>query len=215
MLEIGFGGGRMLAEFLRKGHRVHGIEAGYLETHTDDLLKKYGHLQAGKIEEIRLPAEKFDLIYGIHVIEHLDDPSDVFKKCHNALKNEGVIYFITPNARSMGLTIFRDTWWNLEDPGHRRFFSPRSIHIMLLEAGFSGTEIRIPLWDSVTVEINSILRAFRSHSREHGILEEKYSKLVDVFLLPFSMVLRIFLPRLSPSLEVIARKSPGCRIRGN
>jgi len=208
LLEIGFGSGKILVKFLEKGHKVHGVEADLLEIHIDELLKKYGTLHFGKIENIQLPKEEFDLIYGIHVIEHLDNPAEVFKKCHDALKKEGILYFITPNSTSKGLTIFKDKWWNLEDPTHIRFFSPQSIKIMLNRAGFRKIEIGIPVWDSLTLEINSLLRFLRWNSKEHGVLSKKYAKLVDAFLLPFFIVIRMFYPILSPSLEVIAWKSP-------
>ena len=208
VLEIGFGSGKILAKFLKKGHKVHGVEAEHLEIHIDKLLKKYGTLYLEKIENIQLPIEEFDLIYGIHVIEHLDDPAEVFMKCHDALKKEGFLYFLTPNSTSKGLTIFKDKWWNLEDPTHIRFFSPQSINIMLNRAGFRKIETRIPVWDSLTLEINSLLRFLISNSKEHGVLGKKYAKLVDAFLLPFFIVIRMFYPILSPSLEVIAWKSP-------
>ena len=206
ILEIGFGSGEMLAKFLKKGQTVYGIESGYLEIDIDESVKKTGTLYFGKVENIQLPKEAFDLIYGIHVIEHLDSPAEVFTKCYDALKRGGLLYFITPNGNSKGLILFRDKWWNLEDPTHIRFYSLKSINCMLTRAGFTKIETGTPIWDSLTLEINSVLRFFNQSSKEHGILNSKYTILLDALMLPFFWGIRIFYPILSPSLEVIAWK---------
>jgi 2-polyprenyl-3-methyl-5-hydroxy-6-metoxy-1,4-benzoquinol methylase len=206
VLEIGFGSGNLLLKFLKKGYKIHGIEAEYLQIDIREPVKKYGILYFGKAEEIQLEEEKFDLIYGIHVIEHIDDPAAIFKKCYSALKKGGGLYFITPNSISKGLTIFRDRWWNLEDPTHIRFFSPQSINIMLDRAGFKEIATRIPLWDSLTLEINSLFRFFEQKSKSHGIMDSKSIYILNAIILPFALVSRMIYPAISPSLEVTARK---------
>jgi len=206
ILEIGFGSGNLLLKFLKKGYKVHGIEAEYLQIDICKPVKKYGTLYFGKAEDIQLAKEKFDLIYGIHVIEHLDDPIVIFKKCYSALKKGGGLYFITPNSISGGLTIFRDKWWNLEDPTHIRFFSPQSINIMLNRAGFREIETRIPVWDSLTLEINSFFRLFKQKSKSHGIMSNNLIYLLNTIIFPFALATRMIYPTISPSLEVTARK---------
>jgi len=207
LLEIGFGSGKILTKFLKKGYKVSGVDADNLRVHIDESLEKSATLYWEKIENSQLPTNEFDSIYGIHVIEHLENPVEVFKKCHDALKKEGFLYFLTPNSLSKGLTVFKDKWWNLEDPTHIRFFSPQSISIMLKTAGFRKIKTRIPVWDSLTLEINSLLRFLESNSKEHGVLGSKYTKLVDALLLPFFIMIRIFYPTLSPSIEVTAWKT--------
>ncbi len=207
ILEIGFGSGNLLLKFLKKGYKVHGIEAEYLQIDIHEAVRKHGLLYFGKAEEIELEKEKFDFIYGIHVIEHIDDPTTIFKKCYRALKKGGGLYFITPNGRSKGLTIFKDRWWNLEDPTHIRFFSPKSLSIMLNKAGFKKIETNIPLWDSLTLEINSFFKLFEQKSKNHGILDNKLTYLLNAIIFPFSLFTRIIYPAISPSLEVTAIKS--------
>ena len=136
VLEIGFGTGRILKEFIKMDCSVFGVDLGSLGLEIDEVVSKNATLQHGSIEEIELPKCKYDLIYGIHVVEHLQHPVMVFEKCYRALKDNGQIYFLTPNAQSHGLTLFKDSWWNLEDPTHFRFFSKKSIEMMLKKIGF-------------------------------------------------------------------------------
>ena len=207
VLEVGFGSGKMLASFLEEGHNVSGVEAEMLETRIDERLKNKAELYFGKIEEINLPEEKFDLIYGVHLIEHLENPALFFEKCFRSLKKGGMLYFLTPNADSAGLKVFKDKWWNLEDPTHIRFFTPRSAEIMLKSAGLQKVKTSVPLWDSLTVEVNSLMRFLKKDSEKHGVLNSKAVKLLDLFLLPFFLLLRIIYPKISPTLEIIAHKA--------
>ena len=98
ILELGFGRGLMLRQFLDRGHDVHGIEAGMLDVDIDPLVRERATLHFGRAEEIALPRDHFQLIYGVHVIEHLSDPQRVFEKLATALAPGGRFYFVTPYA---------------------------------------------------------------------------------------------------------------------
>jgi SAM-dependent methyltransferase len=205
VLELGFGRGALLAGFLRRGDRVTGVDPGMLERDVDPELRRGGTLHALRAEDVALSESAFDFIYGIHVVEHLDDPASVFRTCRGALRAGGLAYFITPNARSAGLRVFRDAWWNLEDPTHVRFFSPLSIATMLRAAGFQHVAVRRPLWDSVTLEISSLLRTLRRGPGEHGVLAGRAVIPLYAALLPFAAAARMAWPQLAPSMEVVAR----------
>ena len=205
ILEIGFGRGALLAGFQRRGNRVTGIDPGMLDRDLDRGLLHTATLHASRAEDVSLSDRAFDLIYGIHVVEHLDDPGLVLRTCRRALGDGGVLYLITPNARSAGLTLFRDAWWNLEDPTHVRFFSPASLTTMLKAAGFEHVTVRRPLWDSMTLEISSLLRIFRKGGSEHGVLANRAVMPLYIVLLPLALLARLIWPRLTPSMEVIAR----------
>ena len=206
ILELGFGRGVMLRQFLDAGHEIHGIEAGMLDVEIDPLVRERGTLHFGRAEDIDLPRDYFDLIYAVHVIEHLSDPQRVFDKLATALAPGGQFYFVTPNAESMGLEIFRDTWWNLEDPTHLNFFSGRSVTRMLERAGFHDVRADIPIFDSLTIEANSAVKRLFPASRRHGIMSNPLVKLLDVGLIAPTLAARALVPRLSPSLDVRGTK---------
>lgn len=206
ILEIGFGYGDILSHFYKEGHKINGVDLATLDVNVNEIVKNNGNLIFGKVEEVQFKDEDFDIIYAIHLVEHLEDAAAVFRKCYNALKKDGILFFITPNANSKGLKIFKDAWWNLEDPTHLKFFSEKSISMMLSNAGFKNIEISIPIWDSVTVEINSLIRKFKKDAKKYGALNSFLVNIINIALLPFSMTIRIFYPKISSSLIVKVKK---------
>jgi len=208
VLEIGFGRGLLLSRFLREGHRATGVDPGALERDLDRTVRSRATILAQPAESLDLPEASFDLVYGIHVVEHLLDPAAVFRTCHGVLRPGGLLYLMTPNAESMGLRLFREAWWNLEDPTHVRFFTPRSISTMLWAAGFGRGESRVPVWDSQSIEISSLIRLVRPSAEPHGVLGSRALLPLYAALLPVSMLARMAWPALSPSMEVLAWKQP-------
>ena len=140
------------------------------------------------------------------MIEHIDQPEAVFQKCYNILKEDGLLYFITPNADSLGLKWFKAHWWNLEDPTHIRFYSPDSITRMLKDAGFSMVQVKIPIWDSIMIEANSILRKLDTKQNQNGILNQSWTRVPIMLLAAPFFALRFFIRRVSPSIEIVATK---------
>jgi 2-polyprenyl-3-methyl-5-hydroxy-6-metoxy-1,4-benzoquinol methylase len=207
VLEIGFGRGLLLARFAEAGHDVTGIDPGMLERDVPEELRRRAALHALPAEEMELSPDRFDLIYGIHVVEHLRDPAVVFRSCRAALRPGGGLYLITPNAGSEGLKVFGESWWNLEDPTHIRFYSRQSISSALYDAGFDRVLTRIPAWDSLTLEIGSVLRAVGWRSTEHGVLGSRLALAVYAMALPAAVVARLVRPALAPSMEVLATRS--------
>ena len=114
-----------------------------------------------------------------------------------SLRQGGVFYCITPNAQSYGLSLFGQSWWNLEDPTHYRFFSRRSLTVALSQAGFHTVRTNIVTEDSLTLEVNSALR----------VLHTPGTKTIGIMLTPFAFLARLCIPTLSPSIEAIAVKA--------
>jgi hypothetical protein len=130
----------------------------------------------------------------------------VFDRLATALAPGGRFYFVTPNAESMGLEVFRDAWWNLEDPTHLNFFSGRSLAAMLQKAGFHDVRVEIPILDSLTIEANSAVKKLFPISRRHGIMSNPLVKALDLALIGPTLAARAVVPRLSPSLDVRGTK---------
>jgi SAM-dependent methyltransferase len=206
ILELGFGSGLMARQFVDDRHEVHGIEAGLLDVEIDPVVRERATLYHGRAEDADLPRDYFDLVYGVHVIEHLSEPQRVFDKLASSLAPGGRFYFVTPNAESMGLELFRDAWWNLEDPTHLNFFSGRSLARMLEKAGFHDIRIEIPIFDSLTIEANSAVKRLFPGSRRHGIMSNPFVKLLDLGLVAPTLAARALAPRLSPSIDARGTK---------
>ena len=204
VLEVGFGDGCLLRSFQKRGHQVYGVEMGQRQSPQVSQLRSLGgRLYFGGLEGADLPPETLDLIYMIHVAEHLPDPGSCFGKLYAAARKGALLYLVTPDGHSAGLRVFGDRWWHLEDPTHRRFFTPQSMGTCLRKAGFVPLRIGSPLLDSLTLEINSFMRLFY---RQGTVMDHALVRALDLLLLPAVLLGRWLWGGIRPNMEVWAQK---------
>jgi SAM-dependent methyltransferase len=204
ILEIGYGGGQLLKLFQDRGHRVWGVEVCPPRgTLIERIRSRGGRLFEEGLDQADLPAATMDLIYLVHVAEHLSNPMAGFRALSECARPGALLYLITPNGRSAGLRVFGDRWWHLEDPTHRRFFTPRSIRAALRQVGFRIASLRSPLSDSLSLEINSLLRFF---CRQDAVMDRPLTPWLDLLLMPIAFLARCLWPGLRPNIEVVAEK---------
>jgi 2-polyprenyl-3-methyl-5-hydroxy-6-metoxy-1,4-benzoquinol methylase len=96
------------------------------------------------------PDQQFDGIILGHVLEHVDDPSELLRRVAGWLTTEGSVYAAVPNARSlhrqaavlMGLL---SSIYELNDTdrhhGHRRVYDPES-----LQADFGSAGLKVDVF---------------------------------------------------------------------
>jgi 2-polyprenyl-3-methyl-5-hydroxy-6-metoxy-1,4-benzoquinol methylase len=63
------------------------------------------------IEDSSLPEGGFDVVTIGHVIEHVQDPIQTLIHCRRALKRDGLLVLVTPNATSYGHRYFGKNWY--------------------------------------------------------------------------------------------------------
>jgi len=91
-------------------------------------MDKYGiHVHTGDLKEINLSDNSFDAITLSHTIEHLYDPLESIKRCHQLLKKEGKLIVTTPNANSLSHQRYGKYWRGLEPPRHIQIFTANSL----------------------------------------------------------------------------------------
>lgn len=74
----------------------------------------------------RLPKDAyFDVVFAGEVVEHLDDPLDVFKDAYRALKPGGMLIVTTPREEA------------IKSPEHTWFFTENDIDKLYTDTGFS------------------------------------------------------------------------------
>jgi 2-polyprenyl-3-methyl-5-hydroxy-6-metoxy-1,4-benzoquinol methylase len=206
VFEIGYGSGALLRRFLDDGWSVGGVDAGQLEVGTDPEVLRRGALTRGELETT--PVEgRYDLVVGVHVLEHLRDPAQGLAQAYELLRPGGVLALVTPTADSSGPDWFGSAWWLLEDPTHLRFFSPESARRALAAAGFERTTVRRLALDNLSMEVAS-LRRRGQRPRPAGVLAERSTVVAALATAPATVAARLLRPRLRPSLELIAHR-PG------
>jgi 2-polyprenyl-3-methyl-5-hydroxy-6-metoxy-1,4-benzoquinol methylase len=119
---------------------------------------------------------KFDAVFAIHVLEHLDDPIAVLKRCREWLKPDGQLFLAVPNAfaasrqiaTKMGLVdhptaVTAGEW----EHGHRRTYHSGELDLDIHRAGmwprYAGGVMFKPF---ANFQFDKALAA--------GIIDEKY-----------------------------------------
>jgi len=146
MLEIGFGHGIYLREMHRLGWEVYGCD---ISRHKVEQLKRElggDHVFLGRIEDISLAPESFDLIVLWHVIEHLHEPRLMLDRIRGLLRPGGRLMIGTPNVHSIEARILRRWWIGFEVPRHLIVFSQKALVQLLVDQGFEVARVRPSLW---------------------------------------------------------------------
>lgn len=137
LLEIGSGLGHLLAR-LQDHFEAYGTD-----------ISEFGIQQAGKVAtkaDLRvLPAERlgefgpdfFDVIVGLHVVEHLQDPLAALRTCHTILRPGGMLLLATPNLSAPLKRFKGQEWHGYKDPTHISLKKPDEWQRLLKEAGFT------------------------------------------------------------------------------
>jgi SAM-dependent methyltransferase len=95
-----------------------------------------------------IAAGGFDVITLWSVLAHLPCPVEDFTMVRELLAPGGALLVLTVNAESLYLKAQRDDW-NGFTPNHLKFFSPKTLPLLLKRAGFGSVVFRPMYGDSV------------------------------------------------------------------
>ena len=207
VFEMGFGGGALLRRFLDDGASVSGADPEQLGVAIDAEVLSRGRLWRGPVEAVDPAGHEVDLVYGIHVIEHVADVERTLLVALRLLRPGGRLVLFTPAGDSLGLRWFGSDWWLLEDPTHVRFFTAKSIRRACQQAGFGSVRVRRLWLDNLTMEGASVARRLRVGSGDPGgVLSSRWSMAFALLAAPVVIVARGLVPGLRPTLCVEAVK---------
>jgi 2-polyprenyl-3-methyl-5-hydroxy-6-metoxy-1,4-benzoquinol methylase len=158
VLDIGCGNGSLTREFARMGHHVTGIDlsrSGIEFARKSCPEGRFELLPADNRVLENLNESPFDLVYSVEVIEHVYDPRNFLEGCFIATTPGGMFLCSTPfHGYVKNLAISLANGWDrhanpLDDGGHIKFFSKKTLRQAVLEAGFVNpnfvTSGRLPL----------------------------------------------------------------------
>ena len=163
--DLGCGNGSILANFRQRGWQMHGIDfSGSGLMHA---AKTYPGIQFELADlSAELPshalAGRCDVVLSIEVIEHIYLPRIYLRNCYRLLKPDGLLVLSTPYhgyLKNLALAVAGKMDFHytaLYDYGHIKFWSKRTLTLLLEEVGFSVTGFqglgRVPLlWNSMMV----------------------------------------------------------------
>lgn len=142
ILEVGPGGGHVLAWLLDQGHFATGVE------HSPVLARQLSErlstsIIVGEFESIDLKADSFDVFCSFHVIEHVRDPLAHLTKAYNIIRPGGFAFVATPNALSWQQIAFPSLSPNF-DSAHLHVFSPASLRMFSETVGWNVVSVITP-----------------------------------------------------------------------
>lgn len=142
LLDVGCATGAFLYAALQRGWTVRGVEVG--EASVDYARARLGlDVERGSLYEFEAPAESFDLVVVLEVIEHLERPAESLRHFHRMLAPGGLLLLTTPNFDSLFRRLFGARWWviNCEDE-HIVLFNRATLARMLEAQGYEVLDAR-------------------------------------------------------------------------
>ncbi len=141
ILEIGCATGALLAAFKDAGWDAFGVEAGPSMAAYAKSTFGLG-ISTGTIETAGVSNGAYDVAVATHLVEHLNDPRSFLRSARRALRSDGTLFLVTPNADGFQARLLGARWRSaIRD--HLYLFSVRTLTAMLVSEGFiveySGT----------------------------------------------------------------------------
>jgi SAM-dependent methyltransferase len=141
LLDVGCATGNFMVAMRDRGWQVAGIE---LNPQAAD----YGRrtlgleIETGKLEDIPLLENDFDVVTMWDVFEHVLDPKQTLVIVRRILRPGGLFVAATPNPASLEARLFGDAWAGWDRPRHLYLYSPTVLRRYLHEAGFEEVHIK-------------------------------------------------------------------------
>jgi len=144
ILDLGCGDGYIMELFRKKGHAVEGIE---IATHAIQKARAKGFaVYDFSLSEpwAHLVKNKYDVVFGGEIIEHIFDTDLFLKEIRSVLKPKGSVILTTPNLAALGRRILLcigknphiETTARAYDAGHVRYFMRDTLRKVLVENKF-------------------------------------------------------------------------------
>lgn len=141
LLDFGCGGCRFLAMQRERGWDARGID--FSETVAKRAGEVYGlDVTVGTWPGDALAEERFDVITGWHLIEHVPNPVGWIKQAAEQLKPGGYMLLCCPDIDSWAFRTFGRYWYGLDLPRHLSHFSKQKLASLLTDAGLVVERVR-------------------------------------------------------------------------
>lgn len=133
VLEVGCGGGALLARLEREGYEATGVDV--LEEAVEAAAKMVKSCEVVQADAGALPFEdgSFERLVSHHLVEHLEDLPAALAEWKRVLAPGAIMALCTPNRLYQNPRIF-------EDPGHLHIYDEEELSAAAVEAGFEPLE---------------------------------------------------------------------------
>jgi 2-polyprenyl-3-methyl-5-hydroxy-6-metoxy-1,4-benzoquinol methylase len=91
----------------------------------------------GSYEDLSGVTQRFEMVRGWHVLEHVSDPVRALAALRPLLEPAGRLVIEVPNARSAMAGLFGRDWYPLDVPRHLWGFNEQSLRLAFVAAGYT------------------------------------------------------------------------------
>jgi 2-polyprenyl-3-methyl-5-hydroxy-6-metoxy-1,4-benzoquinol methylase len=208
-LDVGGGSGWLLGEAKRAEPRLRRTVVVDIDAGAKADAEAAGHeFHLSRVEDLEIDT-RFDVIFLLNLIEHVDDPVAVLKKMRDLLKPGGCILVKTPNHDSWDARLFRhSSWGGYHCPRHWVLFTPESFAVAAEKAGLGIAGLSLtqgaPFWSVSILEWLQSKGIVRARQGEPMFRHPLFGVLLglsaafDILRLPFARCSQMFV-RLQPA----------------
>jgi len=132
-LDVGCGDGLLLPRLSRFAARVEGLEVDERLV-SDDTARRYT-IHIGALDERFEPAEPYDFISALDVLEHIEEPLPALRRCREIMSPHGTLLLTVP--------AFHALWTSHDEINHHHVrYTRAELTGLAEEAGFDAVESR-------------------------------------------------------------------------
>lgn len=165
------------------GFTADGLEFNHKAVETGQTLLGLTTLRQGDHTNLT-DSDKYDVLVGHAIIEHLTDPEAFLTRALNSLKPGGLLYLSYPTCDTPMFTLFREFGYYIMAPYHLTHFSTRGMRSLVTRVGFTDVEFeRVKesgMWGHAIAHRNGLLDRYRAWREERSFID--YDIKVDGFI---------------------------------
>ena len=140
LLDLGCGAGSWLQAAHRAGWEAEGLE---ISKAAAEQVRPLGfEVFCGDLFQAKYPANRFDVVLAIELIEHLAEPLEILRETARILRPGGLFWATTPNAGGLSSRLLGADWSNVCPPEHVQLFTIEGVLRLTKRAGFSRVRVR-------------------------------------------------------------------------
>jgi SAM-dependent methyltransferase len=138
ILDVGCGDGFHLGLLRQYGNKTWKLEGVDLDKKAVKAATKAGlDVHLGRVQDVNLPENSYDMVFMIQTIEHLEDPPQVLKTIFKLLRKGGQLIIVTDNTDSIDFNWFKNGHWGgYHFPRHFNLFNRNSLTKLALDIGY-------------------------------------------------------------------------------
>ncbi|MDD5529612.1 MAG: class I SAM-dependent methyltransferase [bacterium] len=193
MLDIGCGMGGTLDRFKKLGWETYGVEP---DKYAAEHVKRANHnITCGTLLDTDFPSDFFDIVLLRQVLEHLNNPVEIFKEIKRIVKPKGKIYLSVPISNNLFFKIFKSRWYSLDSPRHLWIPSTKAIKILCYKTGMKVNKLNYKsggeILGSIQYLVNDLMqeRIYLIDDKKNKIYRNKF---LMKGISPFEFILEKF-----------------------